>query len=141
MGKSLEQVTTFARAACAAVWSRSASRQEMARLREEGHVAGEPCELAFSFSFAEGQGDAAKRSLAEAGFTVADASEASRGFLTVTTPVTLGAFAMSSASLRLRRVARRHDGHAEVIGLVGEKPRRIELTGPQRNPARARSVA
>jgi hypothetical protein len=149
MGQSLEQLMTVAReakdtahAAASALWKRSAAGQEMARLREDGHLPGEPCELAFAFSFGEGEGDAAMRALTSAGFTVADRSNAARGFLTVTTPATLGSYTIARTAARLRRLGQRHGGHAEVIGLVGEAPRTIELTGPRRAVgSRARSVA
>jgi hypothetical protein len=91
------------------------------------------------FSFGEGEGDAARRSLSQAGFKVADVTSAARGFYTVTAPATLGRYAIARTAARLRRVARRHDGHAEVIGLVGETKRRYEFTGPHRNPNRGTS--
>ena len=137
-------------AALSAVWRRSAAGQELTRLREAGHVPGEPCELAFAFSFGEGEAAAAKRSLVESGFTIADTINESKGFLTVTAPATLGSYSIARTAARLRRVGQRHGGHAEVIGLVGEAPRRIEVTGPQRtisvtgpqrSVARTRSLA
>ena len=137
----VEHITDSVGAALSARWARSAAGQEVARLREAGHTPGERCELAFAFSFGEGQADAAKRSLSQAGFKVADATSAARGFFTVTTPATLGRFAIARTAARLRRVARKHDGHAEVIGLVGEVQRRYEFTGPHRNPNRARAGA
>jgi hypothetical protein len=138
---SLEHITDSIGAAFSALWARSAAGQEVARLREAGHTTGEKCELAFVFSFGEGEGDAARRSLSSAGFKVADTTSAARGFYTVTAPATLGRYAIARTAARLRRVAQRHDGHAEVIGLVGEVARRIEFTGPHRNPNRARAVA
>lgn len=138
---SLEHITDSMGAAFAALWARSAAGQEVARLREAGHKAGETCELAFVFSFGEGEGDAARKSLAQAGLEVADASSAERGFYTVTAPATLGRYAIARTAARVNRIARKHDGHAEVIGLVGETARRYEFTGPHRNPNRARSVA
>jgi hypothetical protein len=141
----VEHITDSVGAAFSALWARSAAGQEVARLREAGHKPGERCELAFVFSFGEGEGDAARKSLAEAGFKVADVTSAARGFYTVTVPATLGRYAIARTAARVNRVARRHDGHAEVIGLVGEVARRYEFTGPHRNPNRvahrARSVA
>jgi hypothetical protein len=138
---SFEHITDTVGAAFSALWARSAAGQEVARLRAAGHVAGEACELAFVFSFGEGEGDAARGSLSAAGFKVADATSAPRGFFTVTAPATLGRFAIARTAARLRRVAQRHAGHAEVIGLVGETARRYEFTGPHRNPNRVRSAA
>ena len=138
---SLEQMIDGMGAAFSALWARSAAGQEVARLREAGHQAGEKCELAFVFSFGEGQADAARKAIAQAGFKVADATSVSRGFFTVTAPATLSRFAIARTAARLRRVAERHDGHAEVIGLVGETARRYEFTGPHRNPTRVRSAA
>ena len=133
---SLDHITDSMGAAFSALWARSAAGQEVARLRDAGHKPGEKCELAFVFSFGEGQADAARKAIAQSGFKVADAGSATRGFFTVTTPATLGRFAIARSAARLRRIARRHDGHAEVIGLVGETARRYELTGPHRNPNR-----
>ena len=136
---SLEHITDSMGAAFSALWARSAAGQEVARLREAGHKPGEKCE--FVFSFGEGEADAARKSLAQSGFKVADATSVSRGFYTVTAPATLGRYAIARTAARLRRVARQHEGHAEVIGLVGEVQRRYEFTGPHRNPNRARAVA
>lgn len=134
---SLEHITDSMGAAFSALWARSAAGQEVARLRAAGHTPGEKCELAFVFSFGEGQGDAARKSLAQSGFKVADASSAGRGFFTVTAPATLGRWAIARTAARVRRIAQQHEGHAEVIGLVGEVQRRYEFTGPHRNPNRS----
>ena len=138
---SLEHITDSMGAAFSALWARSAAGQEVARLREAGHRSGEECELAFVFSFGDGQADAARKSLAQSGFKVADAASVARGFYTVTAPATLGRYAIARTAARVRRIARKHDGHAEVIGLVGETARRYEFTGPHRNPNRVRSAA
>ena len=138
--KSLEQLVDNVGAVWSAVWFRSAAKHEVARLRNAGRVKGEPCELAYSVSFDEGQGDAASRSLKEAGFTVADTATMAKGFLTVTAPAELGAYAIASTTSRVRRVAQRHGGHAEMIGIVGEPRVTIELTNPRGLP-RVRSVA
>ena len=135
------EVKDTAGAALSVLWTRSAAGQELARLRGDGHLPGQACDVAFAFSFGEGEADAARRSLADAGFSIADATAVSRGFLTVTAPILLGTYALARTAARARRIGQRHGGHAEVIGLVGERPRRIELTGPGRQPSRTHSVA
>ena len=124
-------------AAWSTVWAWSPAKQEMARLSAEGFATGATHEVAFSISLAEGEESAMIRSLTEAGFKVADTVDTQRGFVTVTTPVALGAYALARAESRARRVAQRHGGHAELIGPLQSQVARVRLTTGERAAIRS----
>ena len=129
-------------AAWSTVWAWAPARQEMARLNAEGFQRGSTHEVAFSISLAEGEESAMIRSLAEAGFRIADDVDTQRGFVTVTTPVALGVYALSRAESLARRVAQRHGGHAELIGPLQSPVARVRLNTGERAAIRgARSAA
>lgn len=114
-----QDASDAAAAAWSALWVRSTAAWEVARLCDEGRLAGETCDLAFAVSFEPETLSGALRSLTDAGFTVADTSDAGRGFVTVTAPIQLGTYALARTAARVRRAAQQHGGHAEIIGTLG----------------------
>jgi hypothetical protein len=120
-----QDASDAAGAAWSALWLRSAAKWEVARLCEEGRLAGESCDLAFAVSFEPETVSGGVRALTEAGFTVADTSDARRGFVTVTAPIALGTYALARTAARVRRTAQRLGGHAEIIGTLGAAPRPV----------------
>lgn len=126
MVRPLNRVTElFARAidtttaAISAVWPRSMSAREIARLSLDGHPGGSSCEIAWSLYLPDATTrDQALREARARGFSVLGTSDGPDGFVTVKTPVRLAPFAMSLAGARANRLARRHGGFAELIGPV-----------------------
>ena len=122
-----------ASAAYASLWSRSTSAREVSRLGLDGYTAGAPCEIAWSFFLPDRA--AVDRALIEArglGFTAGERGEGPEGFATVRTTIPLTPFALSRAGARANRIARRHDGFAELIGPV---------SAPVATPAARQSTA
>ena len=103
-------------ATLAAAWPRSAVRNEIDRLREEGHLAGEGCEMAFSVAFPDsataGEASALVR---RAGYAL-DLAGLERGFVTARRAVRLTPWELARAVARLERVARAHGGFVAIIG-------------------------
>lgn len=109
-------VVDSVRTVLAAVWPRSAVRSEIERLREDGYLEGEACEMAFSLEFGDTTtADVMVRTVRAAGFSV-DAAQAQRGFLTARLSVLLQPHALAQAVTRLERVVRSSGGFVAVIG-------------------------
>lgn len=103
-------------ATIAAAWPRSDVRYEIDRLREEGHLAGEACEMAFSVSFADAAtAAAAAAQVRRAGYAV-DLAGLERGFVTARRAVRLTPWELAQAVTRLERAARAHGGFVAVVG-------------------------
>ena len=100
----------------AAAWPRSEVRHEIDRLREEGHLAGEACEMAFSVSFADAAtaADASAR-VRRAGYAL-DLGALDRGFVTARAQVRLTPWELARSVARLERMARSHGGFVAIIG-------------------------
>lgn len=128
-------VADTVQAALAAAWPRSAVRNEIDRLREDGHLAGEACEMAFSVSFADAAtaGDAAAE-VRRAGYAV-ELGGVERGFVTARTQVRLTPWELARAVARLERAARARGGFVAVIGpthgpaAAPVRPARVHRTG------------
>ena len=136
-------VTSFAdlvRATVVASWPRSAVRYEVARLREEGHVRGTTCEMAFSV-WVDDTSRVSEAALASraAGFAL-DLSAQSRGFLTARTTVALRPFALARELTRLERAVRACGGCVEVIGPVGAPHVESSDLAPQSSSPKASSI-
>lgn len=119
MTEIISRVVDTASAAYATVWSRSTSAREVARLALDGYAAGAPCEIAWSLFLPDRA--AVDRALVEArnhGFSLGERGDGPEGFATIRTTVPLTPFALSRAGARANRLARRHDGFAELIGPV-----------------------
>ena len=116
ISSALYAVVDSVRTVLAAVWPRSAVRTEIDRLREEGHLEGEACEMAFSLAFSDAAtADFMVRTVRAAGYTV-DATQARRGFLTARTSVLLQPHAFARTVTRLERTVRPSGGFVAVIG-------------------------
>jgi hypothetical protein len=127
-------VADTVQATFAAVWPRSAARHEIDRLREEGHLAGEACEMAFSLSFDDAQrATDASALVRRAGFAL-DLAEAKSGFLTARMQVRLTPWELARAVARLERVARSRGGFVAVVG-----PTHAPAAAPVRAPSRSRT--
>ena len=121
-------------ATLAAAWPRSAVRHEIDRLREEGHLAGEACELAFSVSFADSATAAdASAKVRRAGYAL-DLAGLERGFVTARAQVRLTPWELARSVARLERVARAHGGFVAVIG-----PTHEPMAAPVRAPRVSRT--
>lgn len=106
-----------ATAALSAAWPLSLAAREMERLAGDGYVMGEVCDVDFSLALdTPEQIDMALSAAMLAGFTVLDPDQASRGFVTVRTPVRLRAYDLLRATSRLTRAVWRYGGFGEVIG-------------------------
>ena len=91
------------RTALLAAWPRSEIRHELDRLREEGFVEGESCEMAFSIWVADdAQLAEATRAVRAAGYGI-DATPAKRGFLTARGAVALRPYALARARVTPKR--------------------------------------
>lgn len=119
-------------ATIAAAWPRSGVRYEIDRLREEGHLEGEACEMAFSVSFADAATAAdASAQVRRAGYAL-DLAGVERGFVTARRQVRLTPWELAQAVARLERATRAHGGFVAVVG-----PTHAPAAAPAR-PARAR---
>ena len=127
-------VADTVQASLAAAWPRSAVRHEIDRLREEGHLAGEACEMAFSVSFDDAATAADASALVRrAGFAL-DLAGLERGFLTARTQVRLTPWELARAVARLERVARARGGFVAEVG-----PTHGPAAAPVRAPRTSRT--
>lgn len=117
-GSLVARAFDHAGAAWSALWFRSAVKWEVERLADEGIARGTTCDVGFSVACDDEARDAVVRSLRAAGFTVVADGDARR-FLTVSAPVAVRPYDLALAQARVRRVARRHGGYAELIGPLG----------------------
>ena len=119
-------VADTVRSALLAAWPRSEVRHELDRLREDGHIEGEMCEMAFSVWVADdAQVPEATRAVRAAGFGI-DATQAKRGFLTVRGTVQLRPYALARAVTQLERAVAGQEAFVAVIGptrTVNARPR------------------
>ena len=121
-------------ATLSAAWPRSAVRHEIDRLREEGHLAGEACEMAFSVSFADAATAAdASGVVRRAGYAL-DLAGLERGFVTARRALRLTPWELARAVARLERAARAHGGFVAVIG-----PTHAPAAAAVRAPRRSRT--
>ena len=109
-------VVDTVRTAIAAAWPRSTVHQEIDRLREEGHVEGEACEMAFSVSFDAAITAAGALSALRSVADTVDAAQASRGFLTARATVLVTPLDLARTVTRLERSVRASGGFVAVIG-------------------------
>ena len=109
-------VVDTVRTALAAAWPRSTVRQEIDRLREEGHVEGESCEMAFSVSFDDAITAAGALPALRAVADTVDVTQARRGFLTARATVLVTPLELARAVTRLERSVRASGGFVAVIG-------------------------
>ena len=110
-------------AGLSALWHRSATAQEVGRLARDGRMVGQPCEVAFLLSYADGAAEQVAAAARAVGFVVVDVDDR-RGFVTVASPVRLRAFDLARLTSRAERVARQHGGYAALIGARDRPPAR-----------------
>ena len=129
------EVADAVSAGLSALWRRSPTAQEVGRLTRDGRAVGQPCEVAFLLSYAEGGAAEQVTGAARgAGFVVLDVDQ-QRGFVTVASSVRLRTFDLARLTARAERVARRHGGYAALIG-ARDRP-----SSPAPAPHRADSPA
>lgn len=108
-------VADLAHVALAAFWPRSAVRQEIDRLRDEGHQLDTACEFAFSIAFPEAVDPEAMARVRAEGF-VPDAAPAKGGFVTVRSSLQLESVALARTLRRLERAVESRGAFVAVIG-------------------------
>ena len=115
-------VVDTVRTALAAAWPRSTVRQEIDRLRAEGHVEGETCEMAFSVSFDDAITAAGALPALRAVADTVDVTQARRGFLTARATVLVTPLELARAVTRLERSVRASGGFVALIGPTHSSP-------------------
>ena len=113
----IEQIFDRSVGALSAVWPRSLTAREVARLAREGYRSGATHEIEFSVTFDDGRAEAVVDDLVASGFTLRDRS-ASKPCCSVTAMMPLSAYHLHVTTARLQRVLAPHGGFAAVIGPV-----------------------
>lgn len=129
--KMIERLVDSGAGALSALWPRSQSAREIARLAGEGYRPGAPHAMEFAVTFEDSCADAVLDDLRAGGFTLRERAIA-KPCCTVTARIPLSAYHLCVTTARLQRILAPHGGFAAAIGPVAhERASAVQALDPR----------